>query len=52
MDEPFSALDPEMRTTIITELKTLLTELRTTCLIVSHNPLEIDTIADAELRIG
>lgn len=52
MDEPFSALDPEMRSTIITELKTLLTELGTTCLIVSHNPLEIDAIADAELRIG
>lgn len=52
MDEPFSALDPEMRSTIITELKTLLIELSTTCLIVSHNPLEIDDIADAELRIG
>ncbi len=51
MDEPFSALDPEMRVGIITELKNLLNELGITCLIVSHNPLEIDSIADDELCI-
>lgn len=44
MDEPFSALDPEMRGTIITGLKALVGELGSTCLIVSHNPDEIDTV--------
>jgi molybdate transport system ATP-binding protein len=44
MDEPFSALDPEMRLLIIDELKVLITELKATCLIVSHNPQEIEGI--------
>lgn len=44
MDEPFSALDPEMRGMIITGLKALVGELGSTCLIVSHNPDEIDTV--------
>lgn len=51
MDEPFSALDPDMRYVIIDGLKTLITELGSTCLIVSHNPQEIDTIADNALKI-
>ena len=52
MDEPFSALDADMRTVIITELKDLITELNCTALIVSHNPNEVDAIADAELKLG
>lgn len=49
MDEPFSALDPDMRGILIVELKALIAELGSTCLIVSHNPEEVDTIADSEL---
>ena len=49
MDEPFSALDPKMKTELIAELKTVLTELGTTTLIVSHNPQELDGWADGEL---
>lgn len=52
MDEPFSAIDADMRGLIITELKDLIAELRCTTLIVSHNPDELAGIADSELRIG
>jgi molybdate transport system ATP-binding protein len=51
MDEPFSALDPEMRTAIISELKELIAELGCTTLIVSHNPDEVAGMADGELRM-
>ena len=37
MDEPFSALDREMRTIIIKELKQLISEWNCTCLVVSHD---------------
>ncbi|SDE20709.1 molybdate transport system ATP-binding protein [Mucilaginibacter pineti] len=49
MDEPFSALDPKMKTELIAELKAILRELGTTALIVSHNPQELDGLADSEL---
>ncbi|HAL82182.1 MAG TPA: molybdenum ABC transporter ATP-binding protein [Mucilaginibacter sp.] len=51
MDEPFSAIDPEMKTVLIAELKTLFDELGTTVLIVSHNPQELDGLATDELII-
>jgi molybdate transport system ATP-binding protein len=51
MDEPFSALDPEMKSELIVELKTIFTELGTTVLIVSHNPQELDGMADHEMGI-
>jgi molybdate transport system ATP-binding protein len=51
MDEPFSALDPEMRTGLIAELKPIFTELKATVLIVSHNPQELEGLCDAELYI-
>ncbi|MFI5139393.1 MAG: ATP-binding cassette domain-containing protein [Sphingobacteriales bacterium] len=51
MDEPFSALDPQMKTALIAELKTLFGELGTTVLIVSHNPQELDGLANDELTI-
>jgi molybdate transport system ATP-binding protein len=50
MDEPFSALDPEMRLVIIDELKVLISELDSTCLIVSHNPDEIDS-SESSLKL-
>ncbi|TWI97137.1 molybdate transport system ATP-binding protein [Mucilaginibacter frigoritolerans] len=45
MDEPFSALDPENKLALITELKLIFQELKTTVFIVSHNPQELDGIA-------
>ncbi|HTH83035.1 MAG TPA: ATP-binding cassette domain-containing protein [Mucilaginibacter sp.] len=52
MDEPFSALDPEMKTELIAGLKKVFTELNATALIVSHNPQELDGWADGELYIA
>jgi molybdate transport system ATP-binding protein len=51
MDEPFSALDPEMKSVLISELKVIFDELGTTVLIVSHNPQELGGIADQGLNI-
>jgi molybdate transport system ATP-binding protein len=51
MDEPFSALDPEMKSALTNELKILFKELGTTVLIVSHNPQELEELAEGELII-
>jgi molybdate transport system ATP-binding protein len=52
MDEPFSALDPKMRSGLITDLKAIWDDLGTTVLIVSHNPKELDGLTDKELYIN
>lgn len=52
MDEPFSALDPEMKSELISELKTIFNELATTVLIVSHNPHELNGLTDQELVLN
>lgn len=51
MDEPFSALDPKMKSELITGLKALWDELGNTVLIVSHNPQELEGLTDLELYI-
>jgi len=51
MDEPFSALDPEMKAILIAELKALFAEMGTTVLIVSHNPVELEGLVDGEFAI-
>jgi molybdate transport system ATP-binding protein len=51
MDEPFSALDPEMKVELIRELKQVFDELGTTVLIVSHNQQEMSGLAENELMI-
>ncbi|MDB5145598.1 MAG: ATP-binding cassette protein [Mucilaginibacter sp.] len=51
MDEPFSALDPKMKSELIPELKFLWDELGTTTLIVSHNPQELEGLAELELYV-
>jgi molybdate transport system ATP-binding protein len=51
MDEPFSALDPEMKAQLIAELKVIFKEIGATVLIVSHNPQELEGLADGELYI-
>lgn len=51
MDEPFSALDPEMKTVLIDDLRLLFDELQVTVLIVSHNVQELADIAMQELII-
>jgi molybdate transport system ATP-binding protein len=51
MDEPFSALDPEMKIALIQELKVVFKELQVTVLMVSHNPQELNGLVDGELYI-
>jgi molybdate transport system ATP-binding protein len=51
MDEPFSALDSEMKSALISELKVIFNEMGTTVLIVTHNPHELDGLAKHELSI-
>jgi molybdate transport system ATP-binding protein len=51
MDEPFSALDPEMKTELVAELKIVFKEIDATVLMVSHNPQELEGLADGELYI-
>ena len=51
MDEPFSALDPEMKQGLISGLKQIFTELGTTVFIVTHNPVELEGLVDGELLI-
>jgi molybdate transport system ATP-binding protein len=52
MDEPFSALDPKMKSELIPELRLLWEDLGTTTLIVSHNPQEMDGLTDLEMEIN
>jgi molybdate transport system ATP-binding protein len=51
MDEPFSALDPKMKTELINDLKAVFTEIGATVLIVSHNQQELEGLAGGELYI-
>ncbi|MFB9841966.1 ATP-binding cassette domain-containing protein [Mucilaginibacter ginsenosidivorans] len=51
MDEPFSALDPEMRRILIKELRAIWNEQGTTVMIVSHNPQELGGFTNQELYI-
>jgi molybdate transport system ATP-binding protein len=52
MDEPFSALDPKMKSELIPGLKKLWDELGTTVLIVSHNPQELESLTANEIEIN
>ncbi|WP_428328305.1 ABC transporter ATP-binding protein [Mucilaginibacter sp.] len=52
MDEPFSALDQEMKVELIDKLKVLFKELGTTVLIVTHNPQELAGLTNDELLIS
>lgn len=52
MDEPFSALDMDMRQVMIPQLKALIGKIAATCLIVTHNPQELDEIADNSIAIN
>ncbi|HTE01580.1 MAG TPA: ATP-binding cassette domain-containing protein [Mucilaginibacter sp.] len=52
MDEPFSALDPKMKSELIPGLKLLWDEMGTTTIIVSHNPQELDGLTEREIEIN
>lgn len=52
MDEPFSALDPKMKSELIPALKSIWDEFGTTVIIVSHNPQELEGLAAGEMEIN
>ena len=52
LDEPFSALDPLLKAGLIVDLKQLLAELGTTCLIVTHYPMETKGFAEDSFELG
>jgi len=52
MDEAFSALDDELRETLVADLKVLLKEFGTTTIIVSHHARETDNFAHRSIKIG
>ncbi len=51
MDEPFSALDHEIKRVLIDELKVLFAKLGLIVLIVTHNPQELEGLCNGELEI-
>lgn len=51
LDEPFAALDPGLRAAMVELLVDLHTETRATILLVTHNPRDVDRLADHVLFI-
>ncbi|RCH55683.1 molybdenum ABC transporter ATP-binding protein [Mucilaginibacter hurinus] len=52
MDEPFSALDTQIKIVLISELQHIFNELATTVLIVSHNLSELESFDGNVLYVG
>jgi molybdate transport system ATP-binding protein len=52
MDEPFSALDKVLKSSLLSDLRTLFSELNMTCLVVTHQPLEEGLFADFSFDMG
>ncbi len=52
LDEPFSALDVDLRQRLVDEVGALLRERGTAALYVTHDPREADAIADQVVRIS
>lgn len=51
MDEPFSNLDAELKSAIRKELRDILRSANMTCILVSHDPEDIDAICDRSIRM-
>lgn len=52
MDEPFSALDAQTRSELICSLQKVWRRMKTTVIIVTHQPEELKTIAATQLLIS
>jgi iron(III) transport system ATP-binding protein len=52
LDEPFSNIDAGLKASIRTELKRILTETNSTCLIVTHDLEDAKAIADQIIDIS
>jgi iron(III) transport system ATP-binding protein len=51
MDEPFSSLDPDLRTTLREELASLRRQLRITAVYVTHDAQDAEALADRTLTV-
>jgi ABC-type Fe3+/spermidine/putrescine transport system ATPase subunit len=51
LDEPFSGLDTELKTTIYPAIKTILEENNITCLMVTHDLEEVKALSDKLLKL-
>jgi molybdate transport system ATP-binding protein len=51
MDEPFSALDPKLRTALVGELRSWLAEFPAVCLIASHHEQDLLPVTDAVISL-
>lgn len=51
LDEPFSGIDTELKTTIYPVIKTILEENNITCLMVTHDLEEVKALADKLLKL-
>ncbi len=51
MDEPFSALDMNLKGLLIAELKQLIMEMKMTCLVVTHQPFDAGDFADESYKM-
>lgn len=52
LDEPFSNLDADLKTSIRVELREILEKAEMTCLFVSHDQADIDAICDRVYRMS
>lgn len=52
LDEPFSALDPEMRTALRADVKRLASERGLTLVIVTHDPADVAALAERALVLA
>lgn len=51
MDEPFSNLDADLREKIREELKSILKKENMTCIFVTHDKVDVDSISDEVIKI-
>ncbi len=52
LDEPFSALDKSLRSSIVRDLKEVIDEQQLTCLVVTHQSVAAEALIDQVLNIG
>lgn len=52
MDEPFSNLDAALKTLLRQELRRILKKAGTTCLMVTHDPVDIDVVCDRRIVLS
>jgi molybdate transport system ATP-binding protein len=51
LDEPFSALDEDLKDDVMKELREIIKKFQIPCILVSHNQAEIDFLCNQELHI-